>query len=142
MKFEFEGHQIDVAEAEEFGDLAGKPIPMQFGSDGRLSASIPLHSTKSTLAKYAMEGENLPRDEYWLLLPPGADRKHLGLSEIRQLRRPKWTAKDFGHHIELFDAVGRISVYGGHVEMAMKKVLITLSRRRTWSPAMPRRSPR
>lgn len=57
MKFEFEGHQIDVAEAEEFGDLAGKPIPMQFGSDGRLSASIPLHSTKSTLAKYAMEGE-------------------------------------------------------------------------------------
>jgi uncharacterized membrane protein YhaH (DUF805 family) len=34
-------------------------------------------------------------------------------------------SEDFGHHIELFDAVGRISVYGGHVEMAMKKVLIT-----------------
>jgi hypothetical protein len=56
MKFEFEGHQIDVAEAESSATWRVSRS-LQFGSDGRLSASIPLHSTKSTLAKYAMEGE-------------------------------------------------------------------------------------
>lgn len=120
-----EGHEIDVAEPEDLVGAAGKPITMQFTSGGRFDATIPIHPTKSTLAKYTMEGETLPCEEYTLLIPPGVNRTQLGLSEIRPFRN-KWTPADHAHQLELFSAVGRIAVFGGHVEMAMKKVLITL----------------
>jgi hypothetical protein len=124
-KLIIEGHEIDVAEVEDLAGYAGQPISMQCGSGGQFSAPVPLHATKSVRAKFVMAGENLPREEYTLLLPPGANRTHLGLSEIRPFRS-EWTRDDFLHQMELFDAVGRVAVFGGHVEMAMKKVLITL----------------
>ncbi|KLI07887.1 MULTISPECIES: hypothetical protein [Mycolicibacterium] len=120
-----EGHEIDLADADDLDGFAGKPISMTFGDGGKISASVPTHPTKSILAKFALESENLPKDEYWLLVPPAANRTQLGLSEIRPVRN-QWTSNDIGHQIELFDAIGRIAVFGGHVEMAMKKVLITL----------------
>jgi hypothetical protein len=89
MKFEFEGHAIDVAEADEFGDLAGKPIHMEFGKRRTAPRVHPVALLEIDSGEVRDGGRNLPRDEYWLLLPPGAARKRLGLSEIRPLRRPK-----------------------------------------------------
>jgi hypothetical protein len=120
-----EGHEIEIADDSEVSPEARTPVSMQFGSGEPSSATVPVHPTKSTLAKFAMEGENLPREEYMILIPPSANRTQIGLSEIRPFRNA-WSTEDIAHQIELFDAVGRIAVYGGHVEMAMKKVLITL----------------
>jgi hypothetical protein len=47
------------------------------------------------------------------------------MSEITPFR-DEWTAEDRQHQMQLFDAIGKIAVFGGHVEMAMKKVLVTL----------------
>ena len=120
-----EGHEIDVADDEDLAGVLGKPITMPSGDGGLISATIPLHPTKSTWAKFTLEGETLPREEYALLIPPGENRTSIGMSEIRPFRN-EWNSQDIVHQHELFDAVGRIAVFGGHVEMAMKKVLITL----------------
>jgi hypothetical protein len=122
-KLIIEGHQIDVAEDNEVWPEGQGPIRVQFGS--AFSTQVPAHPTKSSVVKITTEGENLPRAEYTLLIPPGGSRTKLGMSEIRPFRN-QWQQADITHQLELFGAVGRIAVSGGHVEMAMKKVLITL----------------
>ncbi|WP_373179079.1 hypothetical protein [Mycobacterium marinum] len=124
-KHTIEGHEIDVADNSHVWPEAPEPVRVQFGSGDPFSMTVPVHPTKSTLARFSLEADNVPREEYVLLIPPGANRTKIGMSEIRPFRN-QWKPEDIAHQIELYDAVGRIAVFGGHVEMAMKKVLITL----------------
>lgn len=120
-----EGHEIDIADAKDLEGVVGKPIKMVPDDQGIISSTIPVHPTKSIFAKFELAGENLPHEEYFILIPPGESRTRIGMSEIRPFRN-EWTLEDIAHQQQLFDAIGKIAVFGGHVEMAMKKVLITL----------------
>ena len=68
-----------------------------------------------------------PFGNYTLVRPPGGDIP-MSISSLRPVRvegrdDPK---ADAVHQVRLFHAVGSVAVAGGHVEMAMKKVLVTL----------------
>ncbi|MBN7437128.1 hypothetical protein [Mycobacteroides abscessus] len=123
-KYTIEGHEIAVARSDELGDAVGKKITVT-SDGGDISASIAAHPTKSTWTWFTFEGDGIPLDEYMILIPPTSVRQSIGMAEIRPIRS-QWTHEDYVHQAQLFDAVGRIAVFGGHVEMAMKKVLITL----------------
>lgn len=121
------GHQIEVADEEELG-LPRDPVPVNFTGTDQAEVAIPAFEDKASLVRIIMGGTKLPQADY-LMLQPSLKRRRgrrLGFAELRPIRIPQYDTSDHMHQFQLFNAVGQVTVASGHVEMAMKKVLVSL----------------
>jgi hypothetical protein len=125
--FPLEGHNIEIAGDDEIPPDARKPVTFNIENGQSFGVDLPVHQAKSTLFKFHLDGTNLPDNEYLILQPPAAQRTHgINMAEMRPMRLPTPDISDYEHQLRLFNVIGSVTVAGGHVEMAMKKVLVSL----------------
>lgn len=135
-----DGHDIEIVSNSEIPPEAREPVKFNIENGKVFGAQLPAHPTKSTLFKFRLEGTNLPDNEYLILQPPAAKRDHgVNMAEMRPKRVPEPSMADYEHQMRLFSVVGSVTVAGGHVEMAMKKVLVSLrdEHRNLMDPKIP-----
>ena len=130
-----DGHDIPVlTEADLTAEQRAQFVPVRTEiRDGRMQPARLLGSTeKATLHDVHMPmqvgSEPGPNLRYTLVRPPGGDVE-LNLQAIRPMRIHGQAVPhtDVLHQIQLFHAIGAITVAGGHVEMAMRKVYLSLT---------------
>jgi hypothetical protein len=135
MIIRVDGHDIPVlTQADLTGEQLAEFVPVHAEiRDGHMTPTRLLGSTeKATLYDVSIPmklgTKPGPHIRYTLVRPPGGDVE-LNLAAIRPMRiagQPVQEA-DVLHQIQLFHAIGAITVAGGHVEMAMRKVYLSLT---------------
>jgi hypothetical protein len=132
MFLHVDGHAIplftdsDVPNDAESRREYNKVVDIVSDENGAYSADLPGSANKAipyTMHKTA--GAKVLVD-YTFVQPPGGDDIDVAsMRPVRIMAKPNRQA-DALHQVRLFHAVGAVTVAGGHVEMAMKRVLVTL----------------
>lgn len=131
MFLHVDGHAIplftdeDIPDDDESRAEHNKTVTMPLG-DGAINAVLPGSLDKAIPYTVSAGSASRLLSDYTLVRPPGCD--DMNLASMRPFRikgKPDHRA-DTLHQVKLFHAVGSVSVAGGHVEMAMKRVLVTL----------------
>ena len=116
----------DVPNDAESRREYNKVVEIVSDENGVYSADLPGSANKAipyTMHKTA-GGKVLV--DYTFVQPPGRDDIDVAsMRPVRIMAQPNRQA-DALHQVRLFHAVGAVTVAGGHVEMAMKRVLVTL----------------
>lgn len=128
MIIRVDGHEIPVLTEADLADedraAFANPVSAQIDASGYLEARLPGSNEKATM--YDVNASDMAMD-FTLVRPPGGEIP-MSLSSLRPMRvegRENPQA-DALHQVRLFHAVGSVTVAGGHVEMAMRKVLVSL----------------
>ncbi|UXA14073.1 hypothetical protein KXD97_09985 [Mycobacterium sp. SMC-8] len=131
MIFRIDGHEIPIATAADFTDdeLASHVKHRIYEHDEKMvipTGYVPGKSVPFNL----QHGEGVSRGASFTLVPPvGPEDQAFDLASLRPVRVTghRYADADCKHQRRLFSAVGAVTVAGGHVEMALKKVLVSLT---------------
>ena len=134
MKIRVDGHnfellgEADLSE-EELAQFSATRAELE---DGHMSVQLVGDADKAVLYDVnihtnAPSGRPASRLKYTLLRPPGEN--DMNLSELRpmQIAGQPVPESQIEYQAKLFYAVGAIAVAGAHVELAMRKVYLSLS---------------
>lgn len=134
MILRIDGHEIPVADLADLteDELAEhqKAYTAEPDESGHFEVKLPYSSApgKATLIHAQHGGDATGGATFSIVRPPGDD-PHLHLASLRPVwmegRNHTWA--DRKHQRRLFHAVGAVAVAGGHVEMALRKVLVTMT---------------
>lgn len=135
MIFRIEGHELPIATPDDFTaeELAAHAERRVWDpkTDGDHDMEIPTGDVPGKSVPFNMQhGEGKSRGATFTLVPPVSDDdQQLDLASLRPVRVAghKYTDEDSKHQRRLFLAVGAVTVAAGHVEMALKKVLVSLT---------------
>lgn len=135
MIFRIDGHEIPVATADDFTDdeLAAHGTRRNWDLDaaGHTEVFIPGHVPgKSVPFVLSNGGDPGPGYASFTVVPPVDDGdSELDMASLRPVRVAGHDSAiaDREHQRRLFNAVGAVTVAGGHVEMALRKVLVSLN---------------
>jgi hypothetical protein len=127
-----DGHAIplftdaDIADDAESREEYNKIVSTPLGDGGAISAVLPGSLDKAIPYTVLTESGTRVLADCTVVQPPGSDDMNLAsMRPVRIMGKPNRQA-DALHQVRLFHAVGSVAVAGGHVEMAMKRVLVTL----------------
>jgi hypothetical protein len=131
MFLHVDGHSIplftdaDVPEDDESREEYDKVVTVP-STDGAISAVLPGSADQAMMYTVRVENATRVLSDYTFVRPPGTD--DVDLASLRPFRVQGNSDRriDKLHQVRLFHAVGSVAVAGGHVEMAMKRVLVTL----------------
>lgn len=111
----------DAESRKEFNKIVTKPC-----GDGAISEVLPGSLNKAIPYTFWQGSDTNVVTDCTVVHPPGSDDMNIAsMRPVRLKRKPNRQA-DALHQVQLFHAVGSVTVAGGHVEMAMKRVLVTL----------------
>jgi hypothetical protein len=112
----------DAESHEEYNKIVDTPL----GDGGAISAVLPGSLDKAIPYTFLTKSGTRVLADCTFIQPPGADDMNLAsMRPVRIVGKPNRQA-DALHQVRLFHAVGSVAVAGGHVEIAMKRVLVTL----------------
>lgn len=112
----------DAESREEFNKIVTKPC----GDDGAISVVLPGSLNKAIPYTFWQGSDTDVVMDCTVVHPPGGDDMNIAsIRPVRLKRRPN-RQTDALHQVQLFHAVGSVTVAGGHVEMAMKRALVTI----------------
>lgn len=135
MLLRIDGHEIPIATADDPTDeeLAAHNTRRVWDPDnaGHVEMVVPTGSTPGKSVPFNMQhGDDKSRGASFTIVPPvGDDDQELDLASLRPVRvvGHNYAKADRKHQRRLFLAVGAVTVAGGHVEMALRKVLVALT---------------
>lgn len=135
MIFRIEGHEIPIATVEDLTEeeLASHGTCRVWTPDdaGRVEMVAPSGHVPGKSVPFDMQhGDDIPQAASFTVVPPiGDDDQRLDLASLRPVRVAGHdnAIADCRHRRRLFQAVGAVTVAGGHVEMALRKVLVSLT---------------
>ncbi|MFA4081889.1 hypothetical protein [Mycobacteroides salmoniphilum] len=132
MFLRVDGHEIPLfTDADVPGDAEshkefGKHLTTPCADDGAISAVLPGSFDKAIPYTFWQGSDTNVLMDCTVVHPPGGDDMNIAsMRPVRLKNRPNGQT-DALHQVQLFHAVGSVTVAGGHVEMAMKRVLVTL----------------
>ncbi|EHB55133.1 hypothetical protein MycrhDRAFT_2327 [Mycolicibacterium rhodesiae JS60] len=135
MMFRIDGHEIPIATAEDLTDeeRASHDTRRVWTPDdaGRAEMVVPTGHVRGKSVPFNMQhGDDLLQGARFTIVSPiGDDDRWLDLASLRPVRVAghEHAVADRRHRRRLFQAVGAVTVAGGHVEMALRKVLVSLT---------------
>lgn len=131
MFLHVDGHSIplftdaDVPDDDESRDEFDKILTVRL-IDGAINAVLPGSTDKAIMYTVRLENASRVLSDYTFVRPPGGDDMDLASLRPFRVKGNSDRQLDAAHQVRLFHAVGSVAVAGGHVEMAMKRVLVTL----------------
>jgi hypothetical protein len=133
MQIRVDGHDIPVLTLDDLDEedkaAYAEPVKATISVPGGLEGAIlPYSPDKAVMYDVASEIPNGPVLDFTLVRPPGDDPT-MALPSLRPLRAVgrENPVADIRHQVSLFHAVGAVTVAGGHVEMAMRRVYVSLT---------------
>lgn len=132
MFLNVDGHAIPIFTEADFADdeeraAFDKSVTGTSDPSGHLEVTLVGSDEKATMYDVHASTDSGVVLDYTLVRPPGG-AVPMSISSLRPFRvkgREDHQA-DALHQVRLFHAVGSVAVAGGHVEMAMKRVLVSL----------------
>ena len=131
MFLHVDGHKIPVLTQDDLKDddahaAFGTPTHATSDASGHMEALLPGSSEKATMYDVSTTDPRVKID-YTMVRPPGRGTP-MNMASLRPMRAEgrEDGPSDTLHQIRLFHAVGSVAVASGHVEMAMRKVLVSL----------------
>ncbi|MFL0243158.1 hypothetical protein, partial [Mycobacterium sp. SMC-17] len=131
-----DGHAIplftdaDVPQDAESRRVYDQVFDIDSDANGAFSADLPGSRNKAIAytMRHTVDTDSGPRvlGDYTFIQPPGGDDMNIASVRPVRLRDKPNRQADALHQVTLFHAIGAVTVAGGHVEMAMKRVLVTL----------------
>ncbi|WP_344255701.1 hypothetical protein [Mycolicibacterium llatzerense] len=136
MFLHVDGHALplftdsDVPQDAESRREYNKVFDIAGGEGGTFTADLPGSTNRYIpyTLEHAVDTDTGTKvlSNYTFVQPPGGDDMNIAsIRPVRIMSKPNRQA-DRLHQVRLFHAVGSVTVAGGHVEMAMKRVLVTL----------------